>query len=193
MSYKGGLSMRLLNKDNIIEQVEYINKILRGKKKGFTRIAMEEFNKTPNELMSELSSFGYSKLKNQFILQEVGQSVLQEKTEEVGQDVVHNETEVIVLPKEDSVAPLEKENYKKLMSNFDVLMDIIERYKKNNEIPVSDIVVQLPYESDKNYKASIRIHKEVFEEFKLFCSKHKEFSQKELISMALVEYMEKYK
>lgn len=177
MSYKGGLGMRLLNKDNILEQVEYINKILRGKKKGFTRIATEDFNITSEELLNQLKSFGYIKVKNQFVLQGEG----------------HNKAEVIVLPEKDNVVPLEKENYKKLMSNFDVLMEMIEKYKKNNEIPKSDIVVQLPYESDKNYKASIRIHKEVFEEFKVFCSKHKEFSQKELISMALVEYMEKYK
>ena len=47
--------MRLLNKDNILEQVEYINKILRGKKKGFTRIATEDFNITsdPNSLYED--------------------------------------------------------------------------------------------------------------------------------------------
>lgn len=189
--------MRLLNKDNILEQVEYINKILRGKKKGFTRIATEDFNITSEELLNQLKSFGYSKVKNQFVLQDEGESVLQvnivDEGQSVGQDVVHNKTDVIVLPKKDNVVPLEKENYQKLMSNFDILMEMIDKYKKSNEIPMSDIVVQLPYESDKNYKTSIRIHKEVFEEFKLFCSKHKEFSQKELISMALVEYMDKYK
>lgn len=188
--------MRLLNKDNILEQVEYINKILRGKKRGFTRIATEDFNMTSEELLNQLKLFGYSKSKNQFVLQDEGQSVLQvnivDEGQGVGQDVVHNESEVIVLPKKDNALPLEKGNYKKLMSNFDVLMEMIEKYKKTNEVPVSDIVVQLPYESDKNYKTSIRIHKEVFEEFKLFCSKHKEFSQKELISMALLEYMNKY-
>lgn len=197
MSHKGGLGMRLLNKDNILEQVEYINKILRGKKKGFTRIATEDFNITSEELLNQLKSFGYSKVKNQFVLQDEGESVLQvnivDEGQSVGQDVVHNKTDVIVLPKKDNVVPLEKENYQKLMSNFDILMEMIDKYKKSNEIPMSDIVVQLPYESDKNYKTSIRIHKEVFEEFKLFCSKHKEFSQKELISMALVEYMDKYK
>lgn len=176
--------MRLLNKDNIIEQVEYINKILRGKKKGFTRIATEDFNIASEELLNQLKSFGYSKVKNQFI---------DDRGQCVRPDVAPKETEVIVIPKKDNVAPIEKENYKKLMSNFDILMEMIEKYKKNNEIPRSDIVVQLPYESDKNYKTSIRIHKEVFEEFKLFCSKNKEFSQKELISMALVEYMDKYK
>ena len=197
MSYKGGLGMRLLNKDNILEQVEYINKILRGKKKGFNRISMEDFNQTPQALMEQLKSFGYIRVKNQFVLQDVGQGVghvnIVEEGQSVRHDVVHSKTDVIVLPKNENVLPAEKENYQKLMSNFDVLMEMIEKYKKNNEIPMSDIVVQLPYESDKNYKTSIRIHKEVFEEFKVFCSKHKEFSQKELISMALVEYMEKYK
>lgn len=189
--------MRLLNKDNILEQVEYINKILRGKKKGFNRISMEDFNQTPQDLMEQLKSFGYIRVKNQFVLQDVGQGAGQvnivEEGQSVRQDVVHSKTDVIVLPKKENVVPIEKENYQKLMSNFDILMEMVEKYKKSNEIPVSDIVVQLPYESDKNYKTSIRIHKEVFEGFKLFCSKHKEFSQKELISMALVEYMEKYK
>ena len=184
MSHKGGLGMRLLNKDNILEQVEYINKILRGKKKGFTRIATEDFNITSEELLNQLKSFGYSKVKNQFI---------DDRGQCVRPDVAPKETEVIVIPKKDNVAPVEKENYQKLMSNFDILMEMIEKYKKNNEIATSDIVVQLPYESNKAYKASIRIHKEVLEEFKLFCSKNKEFSQKELISMALVEYMYKYK
>lgn len=173
--------MRLLSKDTILEQVEYINKILRGKKKGINRIATEDFNITAEELLNKLKSFGYSKVKNKFVLQDEGQ------------DILHNKTDVIVLPKKDNIVPLEKENYKKLMSNFDILMEIIEKYKKNNEIPVSDMVVQLPCENDKNYKVSIRIHKEVFEEFKVFCSNNKQFSQKELISMALIEYMSKYK
>lgn len=177
--------MRLLNKDNILEQVEYINKILRGKKKGFNRIATEDFNIASEELLNQLKSFGYIRVKNQFVIEDRGQCVRP--------DVAPKETDVIVLPKKDNVAPVEKENYQKLMSNFDILMEMIEKYKKNNEIATSDIVVQLPYESDKGYKASIRIHKEVLEEFKVFCSNHKQFSQKELISMALVEYMDKYK
>lgn len=73
MSHKGGLGMRLLNKDNILEQVEYINKILRGKKKGFNRIATEDFNITSEELLNQLKSFGYIKFKNQFVLQDEGQ------------------------------------------------------------------------------------------------------------------------
>lgn len=176
--------MRIFNKDNIEEQVNYINKILRGKKKGLSRIASEYFNTTSEELLHELQGFGYIKVKNQFVLEDnssiVGQCV--------GQNVRHEITEAKVFNDSDDLL-----QYKQLMSNFNVLMEIIEMYKNNNAIPKSDIVVQLPYESDKNYKTSIRIHKEVFEEFKLFCSKNKEFTQKELISMALVEYMEKYK
>lgn len=176
--------MRIFNKDNIEEQVNYINKILRSKKKGLSRIASEDFKATSEELLQELQGFGYIKVKNQFVLEDnssiVGQCV--------GQNVRHEITEAKVFNDSDDLL-----QYKQLMSNFNVLMEIIEMYKNNNAIPKSDIVVQLPYESDKNYKTSIRIHKEVFEEFKLFCSKNKEFTQKELISMALVEYMEKYK
>ena len=48
----------------------------------------------------------------------------------VGQDVVHNKTDIIVLPKKDNVVPSENENYIKLMSNFDILMEMIDKYKK---------------------------------------------------------------
>lgn len=176
--------MRIFNKDNIEEQVNYINKILRGKKKGLSRIASEYFNTTSEELLHELQGFGYIKVKNQFVLED-NSSVVRQC---VGQHVGHAITEVKVCNDSDDSL-----KYKQLISNFNVLMEIIEKYKNNNEIPKSDIVIQLPHESDKNYKTSLRIHKEVFEEFKLFCSKNKEFTQKELISMALVEYMEKYK
>lgn len=176
--------MRIFNKDNIEDQVNYINKILRGKKKGLSRIASEYFNTTSEELLHELQGLGYIKVKNQFVLED-NSSVVRQC---VGQHVGHEKTEIKVFTDSDDLL-----QYKQLISNFDVLMEIIEKYKNNNEIPKSDIVIQLPYESDKNYKTSIRIHKEVFEEFKLFCSKNKEFTQKELISMALVEYMERYK
>ena len=52
------------------------------------------------------------------------------------------------------------------------------------------IEIDLP--ESKNKKTSIWINEAVWEEFKSFNKKHKEFSNADLISMALKSYMERY-
>ena len=72
-------------------------------------------------------------------------------------------------------------------------MNMIEEYKKTNVIHTCGIVVQLPSEENGDYKTSVRVNKKVMDQFREFCESHKEFTQKELLSMALLEYIEKYK
>ena len=55
-----------------------------------------------------------------------------------------------------------------------------------------NIKIELPYD-DEDYKTSIRVNKVIINEFRNFCEIHNNFTQKELLSMALLEYMEKYK
>ncbi|MGL4762129.1 MAG: hypothetical protein ACRCWG_11835 [Sarcina sp.] len=56
----------------------------------------------------------------------------------------------------------------------------------------SVIEINLPAEED-DYKTSIKVNKIVMEQFREFSKAHKEFTPKELISMAIVEYIEKHK
>ncbi|WP_303007071.1 hypothetical protein [Romboutsia ilealis] len=79
-----------------------------------------------------------------------------------------------------------------LIDNYDVLMEMVEQFKKTNVLPRKKILMNLPHEEDKSYKISMRVNKTVMDQFKVFCSNNKNFTQKELLSMALVEYMEKY-
>lgn len=65
-----------------------------------------------------------------------------------------------------------------LNSNFNVLVEII---------------AELPLDSTKEFKTSIRVNKVVWEEFKEFCKNNKNYTQKDLVSMAMLEYMNKYK
>ena len=58
------------------------------------------------------------------------------------------------------------------------------------ELKTTFIEIDLP--ESKNKKTSIWVNDKVWEDFKSFNKKHKEFSNADLISMALKSYMEKY-
>lgn len=82
-------------------------------------------------------------------------------------------------------------------SNFEILIEMIEGYKKDKNLNIKDnqIYLELPLENEdeKDFKTSIRVNKKIWEEFKIFCKDQRSYTQKELVSMALKEYMGKYK
>lgn len=114
--------------------------------------------------------------------------------QEVGQEVGRQEKPVVIDVGhiKDNVGQYEKE-ITSLMENYNILMEMINQYKNNNNYTPGGIEVRLPVEENGQFKASLRINKTVLEDFKVFCQEHKQFTQKELLSMALIEYMEKYK
>lgn len=81
------------------------------------------------------------------------------------------------------------------ISNYKIIMQMIAMFKDNKQIDNDNknIIVELPYEDDKTFKASYRVNKTINNQFKEFCKQHKEFTAKDLLSMALKEYMDKYK
>ena len=48
-------------------------------------------------------------------------------------------------------------------------------------------------ENKTDFRATIRVNNVVWENFSDFTNKHKEFTKRDLISMALKEYMENHK
>lgn len=84
---------------------------------------------------------------------------------------------------------------KEIINNYSVLMEIIKAYKSKGNIDLTDksIVIELPHEDDKLFKATYRVNKVIHEQFKEFCSKHKEFTTKDLLSQAMKEFMGKYR
>lgn len=87
-----------------------------------------------------------------------------------------------------------------LISNYDAIMKMVDMFKSNgfsndniNSNKSSSIVIELPFEEDKQYKASIRVNKVVYDKWKEFCKQHSEYTSKDLLSMAMKEYMDKYK
>ena len=67
------------------------------------------------------------------------------------------------------------------------IVEVKEEVAINNTIEI-----KLPVE-EEDYKTSIKVNKIVMEEFREFCKINKDFTAKDLVSMAIVEYIDKYK
>lgn len=57
----------------------------------------------------------------------------------------------------------------------------------NNKIQIDDNI-----KNDTDKRRSVQVYDKIWDEFNEFCNKHSEFMKKDLISMALKEYMKKY-
>jgi len=82
-----------------------------------------------------------------------------------------------------------KSNLMELAKNYDKIMTLINSDKNMTD----GIIIELPVETKDNYRTTIRINNVVWENFKEFCVQNKMFTQRDLLSMALTEYVNKYK
>lgn len=80
------------------------------------------------------------------------------------------------------------------ISNYKIIMEMVSMFKQNNQLDIDNknLVIELPFEDDKSFKASYRVNKTINEQFKQFCKEHSEFTAKDLLSQALKEFMIKY-
>lgn len=85
-----------------------------------------------------------------------------------------------------------------LSDNYDKFMEVIKWFgndnSKTNAIEIiQGIKIDLPEEKDNTFRKTVRINDIVWKHFNEFCTIHKEFTQKDLLSQSLLDYMEKYK
>lgn len=85
-----------------------------------------------------------------------------------------------------------------ILGNFNILKEIIEKYKSTTEATTTtttnNIIINLVDDKHLSPKPkSIRINEFVYKDWQKFCDENKIYSKQELISMALKEYMEKYR
>ena len=158
-----------------------------------------------SSIRKKLNKNGYKRVGKRFISENesggqvvghiVGQEPKQVKsTEETKEISTNSNSDIVVVQEGGNVGQFKDiEKLNTLTNNYDILIEMIEEYKKSHVVHMGGIVVQLPYEDSKDYKTSVRINKTVMEQFRAFCEEHKQFTQKELLSMALVEYMDRYK
>lgn len=90
---------------------------------------------------------------------------------------------------------LQRKFAKQLLQQIDGLEKELQDTKKQlREISKPDIEINLFDDSELNVSPkSVRINAFVWEDWKQFCEYNNEYSKKQLISMALKEFMEKHK
>ena len=187
--------------NNIGEVVVYLNNEL-AKGRTQKEIEINDFRVNERVIAKRLTSRRYKKIDNQYIKYDNrGAEVIKTKTEERD----NNHIKVIEDSKQEydnsnTLVIKQKEIQNKLIGlakNYDKILKIIQEYDeqsdeqsdKNN----SNISIQLPMENKTDFRATIRVNNVVWENFSDFTNKHKEFTKRDLISMALKEYMENHK
>ena len=136
------------------------------------------------------------KIKKNIIKNIIDKTGVQGDIQNAGQDVPREviQNEVIEEVAITEVKLTKQQKY--INTNFDILVEMIEAYKVNKNTITTDkteIIVELPLDESKEFKTSIRVNKFIWEQFKEFCKSNKNYTQKDLVSMAMLEYMQKYK
>lgn len=170
---KAGLvNMQLRNKKSLAEALK-INDITEDK---FNLLGWE-YNKKTNAI-ERVHYVGYTDLKDKFPSDDNKQLNTISSAENV--EIIDN---------------LDKSKLQNLIDNYTVIFQMVQMFKENQQIHLKDnnIVVELPQENNKSFKVSYRVNEIIHNQFKAFCKEHTEFTSKDLLSMALKEFMEKYK
>lgn len=168
--------------NNLEEVRDHLNRELsKGRKQ--KEIEINDFKVNERVIAKRLISKGYKKIENQYIKYDnINTVVIKEKTEEYdkGNTLVINKNEI-----QDKIIGLAK--------NYDKILKIIEEYDKQYDKEYDGIIIELPIETIKDFRTSIRVNNVIWEQFNEFANNYKEFTKRDLLSMALKEYMDKYK
>lgn len=199
--------------NNIDEVISYLNDEL---SKGRTQkdIEINDFKVNERVIAKRLTSRGYKRINNQYIKYDKGNTgvINPSKNKYEG-----NHTEVIKVNKdkrEDGHTIVIKDEYDNnntlvinqkevqnkligLAQNYDKLLEMIQAYDKKYDAQYDKeydgITIELPIETKKEFRVTIRVNNVIWEQFTEFANAHKEFRKMDLLSSALKLYMEKYK
>ena len=187
---RGGEMMRIINSDNLLQEIEYINSHLRKKKRGFRKIALEDYGREDQDITEQLKGFGYTKIKNQFVAEECNIEVIyptrQIDITEVESVTGYSENDITehITSEENSNMSLDilnrvdMQKFTKLLNNIDDILELIPKRDGNSVI----------YRSGKNEVRSIRIDTGLYEELKNRAAEQG-VTATELFNKALEEYL----
>lgn len=184
--------------NNIEEVVIYLNSEL---SKGRTQkdIEINDFKVNERVIAKRLISRGYKKIDNQYIktnessIKAINNTTLSE-CDDSNTKVISNSYKEY--DKSNTIVIDKKEIQSKIIGlaeNYDKILKIIEQYDKKYDKEYDGIIVELPVETIKDFRTSIRVNNVVWEQFNEFVNNNKEFTKRDLISMALKEFIEKHK
>ncbi len=182
------------NKLNFLDKIDYINTKL---KEGQTVIGIrKDIGVGEKALQKEIKSNGYkyNNKERQYIptTKDITKCTTEKTPTIVGDKttIVGDETTIVVPKHQQQILGY-------LESNFEILQELIEKYtattKATTETTTNYISINLIDDKHLYPKPkSIRINEFVYQDWQKFC-KTKHYSKQDLISMALKEYIEKYK
>ena len=181
---------------SIEEQVEYLNKKL---EEGQTVIRIrEDLGIGEKALQKILKSNGYKynqKLRKYVCNTEVSQKVqIQGEVIEMPLETdLEGQSDTLVIQNKYKNDLLELIKYKS------EILDMLKDYKCNNHKSDTTVIqietrgINIEGLKGETIQTSIRVNKDVIEGFREFSKEYKQYKSSDLISMALKEYMEKYK
>lgn len=189
-------------KDFTIEQLsEFVNKeLLEGE--SLVSIA-KKISVNESSIRKKLNKAGYKRVENQFKLvanTQYEESKMIVRGEEYKPSIaikeVIEENKNIIVPKDI------KENIIGLATNYDRIMKMLNQYEGEYDKKYEDeydgendksIIIELPVETKKDYRATTRVNNVIWEQFGEFCDENKTYTKRDLVSMALKQYMDKYR
>lgn len=191
------------NKLEVVEQIQYINNQLENnssitsvcKSIGIGRSTVRDrFKKANYSYSKDLNKYIHNKcitdvmqanieVNNRYISSEINKENNNNIT-----DVIQKDTVTEIINKSDEEI---KNNLLDLVSNYDVLKDIIELHRRNTSVIKQQIVIDIE-ESDSKL-ATLRVNSKVLEQFNDFCKDNKQYKKVDLLSQAMKEFIEKYK
>jgi hypothetical protein len=176
-----------LKKYKIEDIVLYINQEL-DKNKSLISIS-ETLGVNESTIRKKITTNGYKRINNKFVIK--NDKCNQEcNTSKENKEITNNITNVF------SNSEF-KDNMLFLHNEIDILRNIIEQFKENdksntNVIELREgIKINLPESNIK--RTTIRINEVVWDMFNQFVEENKPFDKHDLMGMALLEYMDKYK
>ena len=186
------------SEDNIQGIISFINEEL---SKGRTQREIEEqdFGVVERTIAKRLNRRGYKKKNNVWCKADENPTVANT------QSVVQKTSAEAKAPSSVGYVIENKDSYDKLMdivSHYDEIIALAiewdKRYDKeyhsfnSSDSADSQIKIELPIEQENNFKTSVRINKVVWEQFDDFAKRNSMYTKRDLLSMALKEYMNKY-
>lgn len=182
---------------NIDEQIEFLNKKLnKGSTVQEIRSSIGIGEKALQKIIKS-NGYKYNQQLKQYIKNDT--KVIQNYQEEITSTLESNlETEnnkdnTLVIPnnyKNDLIELLDAKN-----KIFEMLKEYEKGYYKS-DTPVIEVIqndgIKINKFEGNITQTSFKLHNEALEQWKEFCINHKEFSKQDLLSMALIEYIEKY-
>lgn len=187
--------------NNIEEVISYLNNEL---SKGRTQkdIEINDFKVNERVIAKRLTSRGYKRINNQYIKYDNSniQVIKSKENKYEGSHTVVIKDDKKEYDNNNTLVINQKEIQNKLIGlaqNYDKILEVIQAYDKKYDAQYDKnqegIYIELPIETKPDFRATVRVNNVIWEQFGEFSNNNKEFTKRDLLSMALKEYMEKYK